>query len=224
MRRVILLTFCSFLLFCKNSKSAPHYNSEVINDTIKPKQLNKKSPCYANSLKFKKKYGFIISDFYDISEEIVFDIDNDQKKDTIAIISPLTLTPASDCEIISNELTDNRVLIILLSNGKKYFFDNVITNKLGVGTLGAEFIKENNNGFILEKEIGQSCFFKYEIQIRFLNNKFIIENITLKTGGCPESKEKIKVIDFKKEKFFLEKYDRKVVDSLRDSFIIESER
>ncbi len=189
----------------------------MVNDTIKPKFLNKNSSCYSKSLKFSKKYGFVISDFYDVSEEQTYDIDRDLKKDTIAILSPLTLTPATDCELNNDQLIDNRILIISMSNGKKFLFDNVITNELGIGALGAEFIKKSKNGFILEKEIGQSCFFRYEIQIKYSDNKFIIQNIFLHTGGCPDSKTNNIKFDFSNKRYLLEKYNRQTIDSLKNN-------
>jgi hypothetical protein len=214
-KKTIIILLFIFVVSCKNNSPILAQNKEVANDTIKPKFLDKKSMCYSNSLKFSKKYGFVISDFYDVSEEQTFDIDEDLKKDTIAILSPLTLTPATDCELNNNKLIDNRILIVSMSNGKKFLFDNVITNELGIGTLGAEFIKESKNGFILEKETGQSCFFKYEIQIKYSNDKFIIQNIFLHTGGCPDSKTNNKKIDYSNEKYLLEKYNRQTIDSLK---------
>lgn len=215
-KKVIITVLLIFVVSCNNNNPIFAQKKEVVNDTIKPKFLNKTSVCYHNSLKFTKKYGFVISDFYDVSEEQTFDIDGDLKKDTIVILSPLTLTPATDCELNNNnKLIDNRILIIFMSNGKKFLFDNVITNELGIGTLGAEFIKESENGFILEKEIGQSCFFKYEIQIKYSDDKFIIQNIFLHTGGCPDNKINNKKIDFSNKKYLLEKYNRQTIDSLK---------
>jgi hypothetical protein len=214
-KKIIIAVLFIFVVSCKNNNPIFAQNKKIVNDTIKPKFLNKNSVCYSNSLKFSKKYGFVISDFYDVSEEQIFDIDEDLKKDTIVILSPLTLTPATDCELNNDKLIDNRILIISMSNGKIFLFDNVITNELGIGTLGAEFIKESKNGFILEKEVGQSCFFKYEIQIKYSDDKFIIQNIFLHSGGCPDNKTNNKKIDFSNKKYLLEKYNRQTIDSLK---------
>jgi hypothetical protein len=215
MKNLIITVILIFVISCKNNSPILAQNKEEVNDTIKPKFLNKNSTCYSNSLKFSKKYGFVISDFYDVSEEKIFDMDKDLKKDTIVILSPLTLTPATDCELNNDKLIDNRILIISMSNGKKFLFDNVITNELGIGTLGSEYIKESKNGFILEKEMGQSCFFRYEIQIKYSDDKFIIQNIFLHTGGCPDKKSYNKKIDYSNKKYLLEKYNRKTIDSLK---------
>ena len=214
-KKTIITVLFIFAISCKNNSPMVAQNKTVENDTIKPKFLNKNSTCYSTSLKFSKKYGFVISDFYDVSEEQTFDINGDLKKDTIAILSPLTLTPATDCELNNDKLIDNRILIISMSNGNNFLFDNIITNELGIGTLGAEFIKESKNGFILEKEIGQSCLFKYQIQIKYSHDKFIIQNINLHTGGCPDKKTNNKKIDYSDEKYLLEKYNRQTIDSLK---------
>lgn len=214
-RTLIITVVLILIISCKNNSPILTQNKQEINDSIKPRFLNKNSNCYANSLKFKKKFGYVISDFYDVSDEQAIDIDNDLKKDTIIILSPLNLTPATDCELNKGKSIDNRILIISMSNGKKFLFENVITNDLGIGTLGAEFIKEGKNGFILEKEIGQSCLFKYEIQITYSNDKFIIQNITLHTGGCPDKKTNNKTINYSNKKYFLEKYTRHTIDSLK---------
>lgn len=220
LNKIILILFV-FLISCKNNKADLINIKEKTNDTIKPTHLNKNSLCYKNSLNYKYKYGFVISDLYDISEEEIFDIDKDFIKDTIAILSPLTLLPSSRCEIKQDELIDNRLLLIILSNKKKFLFENVITNEMGLGTLGAELIKKENNGFILEKELGQSCHFKYEIHVKILNEKCFIENISLITSGCPYDKDRKININFSKKTFLLEKYTRKTIDSLKNINHIE---
>lgn len=215
MKNLIIIVILILVVSCKNNSPILAQNKEEVNDTIKPKFLDKTSLCYVNSLKFNNKFGYVISNFYDVSEEQTFDIDEDLKKDTIAILSPLNLVPATTCELRKNELIDNRILIISMSNGKKFLFDNVISNELGIGTLGAEFIKESKDGFILEKEIGQSCFFKYEIQIKYLSHNFYIQNILLSSGGCPNKKSDKKLIDYTNKKYLLKKYNRQTIDSLK---------
>lgn len=207
--RCFLITSISFLLI---SCSIGGKGSNIALDTIKPPFSIENSLCKIKSNGYFKKYGLIISNFYEITDSYFFDFDNDKIKDTLVILSPINmLLPSINSEC--SEVKKGNRLLIIINKKRASIFENVIRNEFGSATIGTESISESKDGFTLSYYQGQACYFEYEIKVIYKNNTFFVNEIILKSGGCPGEKEK--KIDFINKNLLLKNYNRASIDSLR---------
>lgn len=213
--KAIIYTLLSILLFANCSyNTSKKTNSSC--DTIRPKIISKNSPCFEKVESYYKKYGFLISDYYTEIDFFVDDIDNDKLIDTVSIFSPKDLLPGSLCKHSINEIND-RVLVVKSGTGNNYKFSNIITNKKGLGTVGAELIKKSKNGFVLHKHLGQNCFFDYSIEIKHFKSEFFIRQIKAKIGGCEGQDNDSVILNYPQQSFRLKDFKREIIDSIRSS-------
>lgn len=207
-KNIILITIILFTLFfinCKNKMTHKNITLDKINP-INDYSFddNDCKSIYSGSF---NRFGYNISNYYEI-----IDYKNINLIDTIAILSPKMLTPtASFCRIESEQIINNRLLIINYKKQKR-IFENVITNNIGLGTSGCEFIDIIDNGFLLSNSIGQSCKIDYSIKIEFVIDKPFVTQIDIKSN-CKDSSFENQ-IKYKKNEFALEKFNRRIIDSL----------
>ncbi|MNQ79037.1 hypothetical protein D3C85_939670 [compost metagenome] len=211
--------FIIIMLTCSCGKIKQHDNSsEVKFDTInKPKNLKQECDNVTNG--YKKKFGAYISNYFEITDEMVFDINNDNKLDTLAILTPAPLIPGE----LSNKCTYgdetyNRLLVVFKNtngiNSTITIFKDVISNQVSIAWGGSEGFKQYKNGFILKKSSGQGCKFDYSIFINTLGKEAVVDSINL-SSFCPSGNNfKERKINFEKTKM-LKDFNRKIIDSIK---------
>lgn len=213
-RNILLMGFIFIFIYCKKT----NVNSElrIINyDTIKYDIIIKDKQCYKLSEGYYKKYGFLISNFFEeLNYEYKIDLNNDNiDNDTIVVLSPKNMTIPSENQVCLNEEKGNRLLLIKIKDVCK-IYKNVINNDFSSGTTGIELIEKTENGFKLQRHLGQSCFFDYEVYINYIKNDYYITQIVLRSG-CPGDNDVEKKYEYVDCKFPLIDYRRTIIDSLR---------
>ena len=149
------------------------------------------------------------------------------------IIEPTTILGAScTCEIYDsikisdgfsaflyskNDTTSytNKFLLVKVNNFV-YKYDNVFDENL----LNNEYLRQvNRSTFILGKESGQGCKFRYAIYIELLNSNLYVIKIFLESK-CQRYKRKHKVIKFKKQHFFLKDFTIQMINTYKNKYDI----
>lgn len=166
--------------------------------------------CLAKYKGMFSSLDFKISNYYELLQKIEID-----KGDSIAIISPKLLSPlAEDCRNDEEPITNSRLLIVNI-DGNKEVFKDLISNRIGIGTNGAELLKSWERGFILYKSLGGGCKFDYAIYIEVTGGNLTVKSIEYEYKCPNESNRSImKSINYDKNKMPLEKLNRTIIDSL----------
>ncbi len=205
----IMLLLPLILLFCCTSKNGKKFQNNKVDynsDTIRYSSSIINRECREKSIGFYNKYGFCISNFYEIVNVAFVDLDSNNTNDTIVILAPKNmLIPSENLECSKEEKSDR---LLLISMGKvRKVYDNVICNDFGNATVGIENIEPIKSGFKLTNHIGQACFLDYEIHVKYYEKEFYIEKIT-SISNCPGGAEKVLNKNYKQEEFNLAEYDR----------------
>ncbi|MGV3597366.1 MAG: hypothetical protein ACO1PI_05810 [Bacteroidota bacterium] len=164
---------------------------------------------------YYKKCNIIISNFYEIVDSYNIDIDADDYADEVAILSPKSRIITRLDNICEEDTLSNRFLLIALKD-TTYIFNNVIRNELGFASIGTEHIEKIDSGFNMSYQFGQSCYFQYTINVRFIERNFYIDNIIIRKG-CPGESDSTKEYQYSKYEILLSKYKRTMIDSLRNT-------
>ncbi len=224
MKKTYLYVSLIFLVYsCDNTKT--FNNKIVLNDTIyqRPNLELANFNCYKIAKGYFNRFGLAISNFYEIDQVLVTDLNNDSFLDTIAILNPLSLigTPEKGGICYSDSIIDNRLLIVSMNINNHndqpiQIFDNFLSNCNPY--LGIQILKANKNNLLIEGSEGSSIMFYYNIYISNFKNKLFIDSIELFNT---KSINKINISQpFEFHKFGIEKYDRSMIDSLRNLYDI----
>lgn len=214
----------SFLLIliasCTKKGVIPLANNKVKNDTLKSSYFHPKSGYCADLAKgYYKKFGILISNFYEVGSFIPYDFNNDGVTDTIAILNPFTSIPMTKnfSECYSKEVND-RLLVFIKNDGSRStiykVYSNIVSNEISPAWEGGEFLKSEKDGFSLIGDKGQGCKIEYEIFMKQSNSRFFLNNIKI-SFYCPNKKIIEKKYNYKDEKISLDDYNRNVIDSLK---------
>jgi len=196
---LIFLFISVFLINCNNSK--------LIKRTPKTDYTFKDSVCFSRYKGYFNLKSLSISNYYELIDSTT--IKNDYK---ILILSPKILTPSlSTCRNAKYKIINNRLLITIHGKDVK-IYDNVISNSIGYGTSGSELIGEYKQDFKLTNQTGQSCKKSYSINIFNNQKSFYIKDIVIERNCNDDFYSKD--YSFDDYSFPLEKFNRKMVDSL----------
>lgn len=203
------------VLSCNKVKISKNENT-IIFDSIKaPEGLE--DSCSVSVKGYKKKFGVILSNYFEISDQMFYDINKDEKIDTLLVLTPASMIPGEKGNSCNRADLDDRLLVVLFNlDGKKSkinIFKNIISNQISVAWQGSEEFGKYKNGFKLQKSSGQGCKFDYSIFVNTTNKRIIIDSISL-SSFCPSSNNKEKNIQFFKTKD-IRKFNRKMIDSIK---------
>lgn len=176
-----------------------------------------------------KMWGYCVSNYYELSESISFDIDKNGIADSIAILSPHELAARHDeCAKSDVDEKENRLLIIALmgrdSIKKRYLFDNVISNEKSWRVhQGEEYIEVDQAGteIVLFQSYGQACSAEYYIYIRYdKRQEFVVDSLVYKSKCPVDNKALIEVEKLPQKPLPLDLYKRDWTESFMDRFEI----
>lgn len=202
---LVLLVSSLFNFSCTNLTKGNKIENEQL--VIEPRKDYSYKECASKYKGFYNRFGLSISNYYEVVDYL--GIGND----SVAILSPILLTPtASECRDDKMEIINNRLLVANL-DVKTKVYGNVITNKIGMGTSGSEFIKNSKNGFTLYNSIGQSCKVSYSINVVIFDKNLYVDEIFVE-NLCRKNNMQKKVIKFNNYEFPLSKFRREMIDSL----------
>lgn len=188
-------------------------------DTVKSsnKLLSKK--CYSISKGYYHRFGQVISNFYETSETLGIDLNNDNRIDTLVILTPLTLIPTAEKGGVcwKKNINESRLLlkVLNLKSGQKLnrIYRNIITNVSSFAWGGCEKISKIKDGFVLSGSRGQGCIFDYKIHVLNNRQKLYIKKIEFYSSCSKKSKLKI---DYKNCSFPIEKYNTNIIEYLKN--------
>lgn len=216
---MILRLFIFIILFSCNKKTKD--DTLIIDstyDSIKgPEKIH--NDCFKLTSGYKKRFGVILSNYFEISSKVFYDFNNDNKIDTIVVLTPASLIAGEKGNLCtSNSKFDNRLLVLFENlNGKKSkikIFNNIISNQSSVAWSGFEKLYCTENGFVLKKSAGQGCKFKYSIFVNTKSDIKVIDSINF-SSFCP-SEDNFREIKIQMEKDYkLEFFNRKFIDSIK---------
>jgi hypothetical protein len=214
----------SFLLLlitsCTKKESTQLPKNIVKNDTLKSLYSHPKSAyCEDLAKGYYKKFGILISNFYEVGSFIPYDFNDDGATDTIAILNPFTSIPMTknfrDC--YSEEVND-RLLVFIKNDGSRNsifkIYSNKVSNEISPAWEGGEFLRSEKDGFSLIGDKGQGCKFEYEVFMKQSNSEFFLDNIKM-SFYCPNKKITEKTYTYTDKKISLDDYHRDVIDSLK---------
>ncbi|MNY09783.1 hypothetical protein D3C86_1427200 [compost metagenome] len=217
-KKYFLISLIIISLSCKKIGNEQKEIAATFFDSIKcPEKLEKKCSVLTNG--YSKKFGIILSNYFEVSDKLYYDINKDNKVDTLLILTPASIIPGEkgyNCNSRSD--LDDRLLVILNNiDGKKSkvkIFKNVISNQASVAWSGSEEFEKYENGFELKKSAGQGCKFDYSIFVNTKNEQIVIDSLKL-SSFCPSgSGYKEKKINFQKAKK-IELFNKKMIDSIK---------
>ncbi|WP_294297457.1 hypothetical protein [uncultured Chryseobacterium sp.] len=195
-------------------------DNKVKTDTLKSIYSHPKSKhCSDLAQGYYKRFGILISNFYEVGSFIPYDFNNDGATDTIAILNPFTSIPMTRnfSECYSKEIND-RLLVFIKNDGSESriyrTYANVISNEISATWEGGEFLRSEKDGFSLIGDKGQGCKFEYDIFIKQTNNEFFLNRIKM-SFYCPNQKIIEKKYNYRDEKISLKDYKRNIIDSLK---------
>ena len=205
---IILLILGSIKLCEVNNKS----------DKIRPKHPVQNEKCKSESKGSFQRFGYQISNYYIISSILSYDLNDDGISDSIAVLTPLELTPRHpSCKRKNVELVEDRLLLINLmekdgSIAEKHLYDKVISNgKSWAVKQGSEYIRlsDGYSGIVLWQDYGQACYGKYFIYVRHHEeHDFVVDSLVYKTRCPRDTKEIVRRQKFPKSPLPLEEYSR----------------
>jgi len=202
-------------------------------ERIEPKhKLIANDDCLNQSKGYFNRFGYSISNYFELTFTEAKDLDNNGVVDSIAILSPLELLPEFEfCHKQKESFVENRLLLVNLMNAdgtiyKKFRFDNVISNEPTQAIKsGEEYIEviEGFPGFVLYQDYGQGCYAQYYIYINYSlkGNDFEIDSITFK-NFCPgvDTEENIEKYLIESRPFYLKEYERELLVPFKKRFDI----
>jgi hypothetical protein len=214
MKAYILPLIYVALLSCLTTSQRGEIVIQSNSDTLMPDFDILNLECQEVSNGFFRKYGFTVSNFFEVVTEEIFDVNNDGIKDSIAILSPKNLLLPSLYPFCQNEGKGNRILLVRFKDFRASY-KTLIRNETGIATLGIEQIEKADSGFNLTYQKGQSCFFSYKISISFYDRNLFIDSIKA-SAGCPGEKVRDTLLKYSKSEFLLENFNRTKIDSIEE--------
>lgn len=204
------------IISCHNSSHRMIEKKELL-DTIQPEyKIANNSPCFDISKGYFKKFGIVISNFYEVTKILSIDLNNDKKMDSLIILTPNSLIPDAEKGGVCyrKDTIENRLLIKILNLDNKRelsIFKNVISNNSSAAWDGSEDIKITKNGFELIGRRGQGCVFEYNIYILNNKNRLYVDSIKF-YSSCSDKKEF--KINYNKP-LLLESFNKEIIDSIK---------
>lgn len=162
---ILIITF--LINFPKTN--ANNYNSKISYDTIKFKGLGEiPANCLQFSDKYYKRFGIVISNYYQVRDSLAISLNNDKYIDTIVILSPLSLEPIDENCDFSFDKHPKRLLVEIINNNGKSKIRNIYPNLVSdIGGVLSHYngIFKTKEGFKINHEAGARYSWEYSVRL-----------------------------------------------------------
>ena len=172
MKNTVLTLLVTVVVSC-NSATTPL-------PQIIPIQLPTQMDCVADAEGSYPRFGYQISNLYEVRFHEAKDLDGNGVKDSIVILTPWNLSPAYEscpegAELATSQTNPRVLLINLMEHGgrilQSYRYDSVLSLERSTRTkTGAEYLDVSSppaRGFTLFQDYGQGCYAKYFLHIQY---------------------------------------------------------
>lgn len=168
---VFLLNCILIIVSCSDSKNE---NAQILGtnhfDTIKSTLSNyeqQTDSCDNLVNSYYKKFGLIISTYYLIEDSLAIDLNGDSLKDTVFILSPVSIVLSECSELLNLDSSPNRLVVESISNENGVSKVRKVYNQL-VSNIGGVLSKYNGmnitpEGFEIRHQSGSKYSWEYSM-------------------------------------------------------------